>query len=43
MGHYHHSFNFSENDKHLIVLDDCSEEKFNFAKYDGESISIESL
>ena len=40
MGHYHHSFNFIDNKKQLIILDDCSEEDFNYAKYDGESISI---
>jgi len=43
MGHYHHSFNFNENGNQLIILDDCSEQKFNYAKYDGSSISIESL
>ena len=43
MGHYHHSFYFEENNKELIILDDCSDKKFNYAKYDGESISIESL
>ena len=43
MGHYHHSFNFNENDNQLIILDDCSDQKFNYAKYDGLSISIESL
>jgi UDP-2,3-diacylglucosamine hydrolase len=43
MGHYHHSFNFNENGNQLIILDDCSEQKFNYAKYDGSSISIKSL
>ena len=43
MGHYHHSFSFSENHNQLIILDDCSDQKFNYAKYDGESISIESF
>ena len=43
MGHYHHSFNFSENHNQLIILDDCSDQKFNYAKYDGLSISIESF
>ena len=43
MGHYHHSFNFSENQKQLIILDDCCEQQFNYAKYDGNSISIKSL
>jgi UDP-2,3-diacylglucosamine hydrolase len=43
MGHYHHSFNFNENDSQLIILDDCSDQKFNYAKYDGLSISIKSL
>ena len=43
MGHYHHSFNFIDNQKQLIILDDCSEEDFNYAKYDGESISVHSL
>jgi len=43
MGHYHHSFNFIDNEKQLIILDDCSEEDFNYAKYDGESISVHSL
>ena len=43
MGHYHHSFNFSENQKQLIILDDCCDQQFNYAKYDGNSISIKSL
>ena len=43
MGHYHHSFNFSENQKQLIILDDCCDKQFNYAKYDGNSISIKSL
>ena len=43
MGHYHHSFNFSENQKQLIILDDCCDRQFNYAKYDGNSISIKSL
>ena len=43
MGHYHHSFNFSENQKQLIILDDCCDQQFNYAKYDGNSISIESF
>ena len=43
MGHYHHSFSFSENHNQLIILDDCSDQKFNYAKYDGASISIESF
>ena len=43
MGHYHHSFNFNENQKQLIILDDCCDQKFNYAKYDGNSISIKSL
>ena len=43
MGHYHHSFNFNENQKQLIILDDCCDQQFNYAKYDGNSISIESL
>ena len=43
MGHYHHSFNFNDNKKQLIILDDCSEHDFNYAKYDGESISIYSI
>ena len=43
MGHYHHSFNFSENQKQLIILDDCCDQQFNYAKYDGNSISINSL
>lgn len=43
MGHYHHSFYFEENNKELIILADCSEKKFNYAKYDGETISIDSL
>tara|TARA_Y200000002_G_scaffold13974_1_gene11248 strand:- start:1917 stop:2648 length:732 start_codon:yes stop_codon:yes gene_type:complete len=43
MGHYHHSFNFNENQKQLVILDDCCDQKFNYAKYDGKSISIESL
>ena len=43
MGHYHHSFNFSENQKQLIILDDCCNQQFNYAKYDGNSISIKSL
>ena len=43
MGHYHHSFNFNEGQKQLIILDDCCDQKFNYAKYDGDSISVESL
>ena len=43
MGHYHHSFNFSENQKQLIILDDCCDQQFNYAKYDGNSISIKNL
>ena len=43
MGHYHHSFNFTENQKQLIILDDCCDQQFNYAKYDGNSISIKSL
>jgi len=43
MGHYHHSFNFTENQKQLIILDDCCNQQFNYAKYDGNSISIKSL
>ena len=43
MGHYHHSFNFNENQKQLIILDDCCDQQFNYAKYDGNSISIKSL
>ena len=43
MGHYHHSFHFNENQKQLIILDDCCDQQFNYAKYDGNSISIESL
>ena len=43
MGHYHHSFNFSENQKQLIILNDCCDQQFNYAKYDGNSISIKSL
>jgi len=43
MGHYHHSFNFSENQKQLIILDDCCDQQFNYAKYDGNSISVKSL
>ena len=43
MGHYHHSFNFSENQKQLIILNDCCDQQFNYAKYDGNSITIESL
>ena len=43
MGHYHHSFNFKENKKELIILDDCCDQQFNYAKYDGNSISIESF
>ena len=35
--------NFIDNQKQLIILDDCSEEDFNYAKYDGESISVHSL
>ena len=43
MGHYHHSFNFKENNNELIILDDCCDQQFNYAKYDGNSISIESF
>ena len=43
MGHYHHSFNFNENQKQLIILDDCCNQQFNYAKYDGNSITIKSL
>tara|TARA_B100000902_G_scaffold8108_1_gene10251 strand:+ start:2059 stop:2790 length:732 start_codon:yes stop_codon:yes gene_type:complete len=43
MGHYHHSFNFNENQKQLIILDDCCDQQFNYAKYDGNSITIKSL
>ena len=43
MGHYHHSFNFKENKNELIILDDCCDQQFNYAKYDGNSISIESF
>ena len=43
MGHYHHSFNFNEGQKQLIILDDCCDQQFNYAKYDGDSISVESL
>ena len=43
MGHYHHSFNFNEGQKQLIILDDCCDQKFNYAKYDSDSISVESL
>tara|TARA_B100000927_G_scaffold99858_1_gene80779 strand:+ start:6733 stop:7464 length:732 start_codon:yes stop_codon:yes gene_type:complete len=43
MGHYHHSFNFNENQKQLIILDDCCDQQFNYAKYDGNSIILKSL
>ena len=43
MGHYHHSFRFTEDSKELIIIDDCSENHFNFVKYDGKSILIESI
>ena len=43
MGHYHHSFNFKENNNQLIILDDCCDQQFNYAKYDGNSISIKSF
>ena len=33
----------SQKNNQLIILDDCSEEDFNYAKYDGESISVHSL
>lgn len=43
MGHYHHSFHFFENDKQLIIMDDCSDDKFNYAIFDGNSILINRL
>jgi UDP-2,3-diacylglucosamine hydrolase len=43
MGHYHHSFHYTENNKELIIVDDCSEDEFNYVKYDGQSISIKRL
>jgi hypothetical protein len=43
MGHYHHSFHYTENNKELIIIDDCSEDDFNYVKYDGQSISINRL
>ena len=43
MGHYHHSFHYTENNKELIIIDDCSEYDFNYVKYDGQSISINRL
>jgi len=43
MGHYHHAFNFIDNEKELIILDDCCDQQFNYAKYDGKSMSIESF
>jgi UDP-2,3-diacylglucosamine hydrolase len=43
MGHYHHSFHYSENNKELIIIDDCSENKFNYIKYDGQSVTVNSI
>ena len=43
MGHYHHSFHFVENSKELIIIDDCSGNKFNYVKYDGKSILVQSI
>ena len=43
MGHYHHSFHYTENNKELIIIDDCSEDEFNYVKYDGQSISIQRI
>ena len=31
------------NKNELIILDDCCDQQFNYAKYDGNSISIESF
>ena len=43
MGHYHHSFRFNENNKELIIIDDCSEDSFNYVMYDGQSVTVKSL
>ena len=37
MGHYHHNFDFYENGKELHILDDCSENDFNYIKFDGQN------
>ena len=37
------AIHFRKNQKQLIILDDCCDQQFNYAKYDGNSISIESL
>ena len=43
MGHYHHDFSFTENGKELYILDDCSENSFNYLKYDGSSFIKEKI
>lgn len=43
MGHYHHDFSFTENGKELYILDDCSENSFNYLKFDGSGFIKEKI
>lgn len=44
MGHYHHLFQFSNNDGNgLLILDDCDENQFNYAVFDGKNLLLEKI